>query len=402
MSANKDREEFLTHVDRFAVGWGNTYVRPGEMTHRERFLNCMNFKKIDRMTDMSLGFWAETIKRWHNEGLPDYVNSSNALFYFGFDEWRRRIPISVGLNPGYKEEIISDNGEYKIYYDNLRVKRRAYSGSTTMPQFLEYPVKTRADYVKLFKGRLNPDADPRVNMPEFKLREQADIINRRNYVLVSLAGSVAGWIRNWMGFEGYCYGIHDQPELIEEMTEDLGAVFCSVAEEIGKYVKIDLLRWWEDIAFKTGPIVPPDFFERVCGKVLKETMDIYRRSGASFAYVDSDGDCRALIPTWLRSGIKILSPLEIAAHMDPLNLRKSYPGIRMMGGFDKRILLRDKSDIKKELKRLKPIVDEGGYILHVDHSIPPDVSFENYCYFLRTKRDLFEIPNHIWGDCKGV
>ena len=30
-----------------------------------------------------------------------------------------------------------------------------------------------------------------------------------------------------------------------------------------------------------------------------------------------------------------------------------------------------------------PVVLSGGYIPHVDHGVPPDVSWENLCYYRR-------------------
>ena len=377
--------------------WGDTYVRPGEMTHRERYLKCMRFEKPDRMMDMCSGYWWETMQEWRSQGLPDYVRDADVPRFFGFDEWRRRIPTGSGLQPGFKAELISDDGKFRIYYDDQRVKRKAFSGpSSTMPAFLEYPLKTREDYVRLFKPRLDPDPEPRLHRDDFSLRKEADVLNQRNYVLISLAGSATGWIRNWMGLENYCLGFYDQPELMEEMTHDLGAVFRSVASEIGKYTTIDLIRWWEDIAYNCGPIVPPDFFARVCGPVIRKTMDIYLSDGSAFAYVDSDGDCRSLIPTWLENGIKIINPIEVQSHMDPVELRKTWPGLRMLGGFDKMVLFGDKDDIKKELLRLKPLVDEGGYVIHVDHGVPPGISYENYRYYVITKRDMFQCANRIW------
>ena len=67
----------------------------------------------------------------------------------------------------------------------------------------------------------------------------------------------------------------------------------------------------------------------------------------------------------------------------------------MMGGVNKMVLLGTKEDIKKELLKLKPLVDEGGFIPHIDHRVQADVSYENYLYYLEAKRDLFNIPNRI-------
>ena len=124
-------------------------------------------------------------------------------------------------------------------------------------------------------------------------------------------------------------------------------------------------------------------------------MDVYRAAGTKYGYVDCDGDFRKLVPTWLNNGVNIMFPLEVAAGVHPVTLRKENPGIRMMGGVDKMILLGTKENIKKELLKLKPLVDEGGYIPHIDHRVQADVSYENYLYYLEVKRDLFNIPNRI-------
>jgi hypothetical protein len=30
---------------------------------------------------------------------------------------------------------------------------------------------------------------------------------------------------------------------------------------------------------------------------------------------------------------------------------------------------------------VRPLVQDGGYIPSLDHGVPPDVSFANYCYY---------------------
>ena len=46
------------------------------------------------------------------------------------------------------------------------------------------------------------------------------------------------------------------------------------------------------------------------------------------------------------------------------------------------------SDIGKRA----PLVEQGGFIPHVDHRCPPDVTYENYLHYLKRKREAFGIP----------
>ena len=53
----------------------------------------------------------------------------------------------------------------------------------------------------------------------------------------------------------------------------------------------------------------------------------------------------------------------------------------------------DKKTIDAEIERLRPIVEGGGFIPHVDHRCPPDVSYDNYLYYLKRKKEVFNIMN---------
>jgi uroporphyrinogen decarboxylase len=70
--------------------------------------------------------------------------------------------------------------------------------------------------------------------------------------------------------------------------------------------------------------------------------------------------------------------------MDALAVRRKYgKDLRIWGGVDKRALAQGPAAIDAELERIRPLIAEGGYIPHTDHSIPPDVSFTNFRYYTR-------------------
>ena len=177
--------------------------------------------------------------------------------------------------------------------------------------------------------------------------------------------------------------------ITDEFLEDLGNLYGAIATEVTKHIELDLIAWWEDIAFKTGPIVPPDFFYNKCGPAYRRAMDVYTAHGTKYGYVDCDGDNRLLVPTWLDSGVNIIFPLEVNAGVHPEALRGQYPGIRMMGGFDKRILAAGPAAIDAEVDRLAPLAAEGGYIPFCDHRVPPDVPLRHYLHYLERAKQVF-------------
>lgn len=107
--------------------------------------------------------------------------------------------------------------------------------------------------------------------------------------------------------------------------------------------------------------------------------------------VDTDGNCWELISFFLEGGATGLFPMEVAARMDVVEVRKRYPNLQIMGGIDKRALARGKKEIDKELEAKIPfMLKKGSYILHVDHHIPPDVPLKNFVYYRNRLEEMID------------
>jgi len=74
-------------------------------------------------------------------------------------------------------------------------------------------------------------------------------------------------------------------------------------------------------------------------------------------------------------------PFEVAAGCDVNEVKAYYSELAMMGGIDKRSLAVGYEAIDCELERIKPVVEKERYIPETDHSIPDNVSWDNYRYF---------------------
>jgi uroporphyrinogen decarboxylase len=60
--------------------------------------------------------------------------------------------------------------------------------------------------------------------------------------------------------------------------------------------------------------------------------------------------------------------------------------VLFLGNVDKFALIAGEKAIDKELKRLTPMLKDGGFIPLVDHRCPPEVSYATYKYYLKKKR----------------
>jgi uroporphyrinogen decarboxylase len=126
-----------------------------------------------------------------------------------------------------------------------------------------------------------------------------------------------------------------------------------------------------------------EMFRRYILPRYRKAMGLARELGIRYTWYDSDGDVRPFIPDYLDAGIDCLAPCEVAAGMDPPELRRSFGrGLRMIGGFDKRVVALGPAAIAAEFARLQPLIAEGGYIPAIDHSVPADVSWDNYRHYI--------------------
>ena len=116
-----------------------------------------------------------------------------------------------------------------------------------------------------------------------------------------------------------------------------------------------------------------------------------RSQGIRHIGLDSDGNIEALIPLWLEAGITHLWPFEVQSGMDVVKVRRQYgKQLGMVGGLDKRVLVHGGETMRREVDRVMPLVEEGGYIPELDHSVPPDVSWANFCEYIEYLKHRLE------------
>ncbi len=80
---------------------------------------------------------------------------------------------------------------------------------------------------------------------------------------------------------------------------------------------------------------------------------LLRDHGVDVLMVDTDGDCRKLIPLFMEGGVTALYPFEVQSHMDVAEIRRQYPGLALQGGIDKKALAAGKDAIDEELERAR-------------------------------------------------
>jgi len=359
----------------------------GTMTDRERFNAQMHYQPFDRTFNMEFGYWEENYHLWPLFTQNGIKNEWEANLFFNFDVMHG-VGGNLWMNPSFESKVVSETATTKIMMNGDGLLAEVpKDGHDTIPHYVKASIVTPDDWKRCKAERFRRD-DPARKIDSAHLRQQHP--DNRTYPLGVWCGSMIGQIRSMLTFEGLAYACYDYPDMVEDMVETCCQIVEDSLDQILPYVKLDYASGWEDICFKNGPIVSLDFFTQVVVPRYKRIGKKLHKAGIDLWYTDCDGDVRPLIPGFLEAGINCLFPFEVMGGGHPKKLLDEFgKDLRIMGGFDKIQMIAGKKEIKAYMKSIAPLVERGGYIPFCDHRCPPDVTPENYLYYLDLKEKMF-------------
>jgi len=359
----------------------------GRMTDRERFVRQMHRESVDRCFNMEFGYWNENFNEWSVFRENGITNNEEADRFFNFDRFESWDG-PIWMHPTFVEGVVAETDTMLIVTnpDGLTAEVPKDSHST-IPHFVNATVKTPDDWRRVKEERFRRDDPARViDLDALRAKHRAD----RDYPLGVSAGSMAGKIRDMLTFEGIAYAIYDYPDMLEDMVETACLLVEDVLDQVLGTIDFDFASGWEDIAFKSGPIVSLDWFENVVVPRYKRIGMKLRASGIDIWYTDCDGDVRPLIPGMMSAGLNTLFPWEVNCAGSPAAAFERFGDeLRIMGGVDKMVLASGREAIDEYLRGIEPLVARGGYIPFCDHRCPPNVPEEDYLYYLDLKETMF-------------
>jgi uroporphyrinogen decarboxylase len=384
--------------------------RAGKMTPRERFRRTMHFQAVDRVPHQEFGYWASLKDRWQDEGhlpvdLPlmgDEISNFAVEAFFGCDP-TTGAGAPVGAGPQRPIEVVEERDGKVIYRDGFGVLcEEVQEGIRSIPHFLEFPVKDRRTWESFRDEFLAIDDEWRVKS-EDEIEQIARKLRESPYPVGINFGSFIGKIRDWVGFENLSYLTYDDPDLVQEMVAHVTELMLVHLPLYLEKIEYDFAAGWEDIAFNSGPLVSVKTFRDMVVPHMTPVMQLLRRHGIDVIFTDCDGNIGALLPMWMEVGLNCMFPVEVRAGNDPVQLREQYGRqLLMLGGFDKFALLESKEAILAELRRLEPVMQDGGFIPHVDHRCPDGVQFEMYRYYIREKCHMLGMTEEEIGQIQGL
>ncbi len=295
-------------------------------------------------------WWDETIRRWHDEGLPRRFAPSKVFEiaqYFGLDPyqqyWFSTTDRTIEATQHHVEGVVANLDDYR---------------------------------------RIRPKLFPDHGQAITGMQRWAELQNKGEAVVWCTVEGFFWFPRTLMGFEKLMYAFGDQPELLHEINQDLLRFNLRLLDQIFEVCVPTFMTIAEDMSYNHGPMISEGTFARFMAPYYRQLVPRLLERGV-IPFIDTDGDVTLLAPWFAQLGVNGLLPLERQAGVDGMNLRRQYPHLLMVGHFDKMTMPRGEEAMRAEFERLLPLARTGGFVPSVDHQTPPGVSLEHYRIYLR-------------------
>jgi hypothetical protein len=354
---------------------------------REQYLELMTFGQAERPMFVELfGPLVGVEEEWRAQGA-----SQAEIDLVAFD-WDFVPVVTCGGTTGVyggTTETLEETDEVLLQRDPLGRTMKLFKKSATIPLPLTHPVHDMDSWraVKhMFTYR--PDRIDRDAL------DRATAAQKAGSLVVAYIPGGFDIPRELMGEEIACLAYYEQPELMHDILATLRETSLRVLEQITDVIVIDQLSVHEDLAGKAGPLIGPTQIKEYIAPYFQEVWDLVSSRGTRIFDMDTDGNVDRVLDLFLECGLNSMHPMEPAAGMDIVSLRKKYgTRLAMRGGINKHVLRESKDAIRAELEyKMQPSMHHGGIAFALDHRIPNGTPIEHYRFYVDLGRELLGLP----------
>jgi uroporphyrinogen-III decarboxylase len=359
--------------------------------NREEYIELKTFGRIERQMFVQLfEFMPGVYEEWRRQGATEQELDLSAFDwdYVATVDCGGRTDYRAGLGIGQKC-VIMDNDDLLVERDELGRTTKLYKKAATIPLPLDYPVKDMQSWlgIKRFfefhEGRIDWDAV-----------ENARKMQASGSLVIAHIPGAFNTPRELMGDENACICYYENPELMHSIIDTVVDTSVQVYERISQKLVIDQVFVGEDLAGKSGPLVGPLQIKQFFKPYFSKVWDLLSSRGTRIFTMDTDGNVDAILADLIECGITDMYPMEPAAGMDIVSVRKRFgKRLSLAGGIDKHVLRLGKDDIRRELEyKMQSLMQNGGTEFSLDHRIPNGTPLENYRYYVDLGREILNLP----------
>lgn len=325
------------------------------MDARERFHRVAQGQPVDRIPYLEEVIRKEVLRRWHREGLSRSVTEENYRQFFNLD---RHEYFYLGLEPPFHGSLRSRRD-----FERLQAAYRSYVPDFRQPQFW---------------------------------RQKADEHQGHNYPL-----GIMGWRgfmlplfthrREWNSLRDVLLALHDHPQAVKDTLSLVADCYIETVRLALQYLEFDFGLVSEPIASPTGPVISPAMYREFVLPVIRRIVSYFREKGVRPVIFRSLCNANAIIPMAVEAGVDGLWINQTAGVVDYVTLRRTYPGLLLMGGLDSTVLVQDEADIQAEVDAKVPFLLSGGrYLPFLDDNPRENVPYRSYSFYRQALRRACE------------
>ena len=348
------------------------------LTGVERIGNILQRKPVDRI-GLFEHFWSDTQKVWTEQG--HIRPGENLADHFGFDMetcWA----FDVVADLDFKPEILEETEETVLTKDGNGAILRRHKLHDATPEHVDFTVKDRAAWEALIKPKLTPERR-RIDFEAY--REGKESARKAGRFFMWSGVNVFEIMKDVAGHEYMLMGMALDPDWVKDMAMTYAQLTVDLQEILfAEEGWPDGIWYYEDMGFKQHPFMSPRLYRQIVQPAHALSVG-YAKAHNKPVVMHSCGYVEPLLPGMIEAGIDCLQVIEVKAGMDLLKLYQNYGDrIAFMGGIDVRALYtNDRAVIDAELgAKIPTVMQNYGYVLHSDHSIPNTVYYDMYRYFI--------------------
>lgn len=360
------------------------------LTSKERISRILRHEPVDRIGLFEV-FWRETARKWSEEG--HYEKPEMVEDHFGLDLARTNSCITppsttlidtvADLDVG--ERVVEETDEWRLVRNGNGALLRWWKNSSGACEHVDFLVKDRRGWEENIRPRLQDAGlyERRINFDLYRSWRRKCEEGKR-FLSCGVVGAF-DLMSPMCGHENLLVGMALDPDWVREMGELYTTGVIEMLEVLFEREGLPDGMWvWDDLGFKNGPFMSPAMYRELLFPQHKRLFD-YAHSRNLPVILHADGNMQALIPDLIEAGLDCLQPVEAKSGMDLVKLKKAWgKKLAFIGGMDARVLITgDLKVVTAELERKLPAAMAGsGYILQVDHSVPHQVTYKTYRYFV--------------------
>jgi len=368
------------------------------MTSRERIQAALRFEIPDRLPRNDSP-WTQTLERWRGEGYPAEVD---VVDHFDFDIRM----MFLDLSPRFDMRVLERKDGRITYEDRYGYTLRKEDGRESTIEFLHHRNRDRRTWEREFRPRLVLSEDPaepsRLDDRQYfghfdpypswegAVEKYNRLRSTGSYLLFMCYGP---WEASWRhrGMVNLLMDIIEDPRWIEEMAwTHVDLLMDVLARCLQAGARPDGILLAEDLGHTGGPLFSPTSWDHIFRPALRKLGEFLGSREIDF-WIHSDGRIHDYVERFIQIGVKALNPLEVKAGMDAVDLRNRFgKNLCLYGNISARAMAGPRKDLERELLRKIPLAREGGFILHSDHSVPPEVGFEQFSWMQKRAQEIFQ------------